>query len=33
MGEVHLARDALLERHVAVKFILTPRVDREARQL
>ncbi len=32
MGEVHLARDSLLERPVAIKFISTPRVDAAARQ-
>lgn len=32
MGEVHLARDSLLERPVAIKFISTPQVDAAARQ-
>ncbi|HUU00931.1 MAG TPA: SUMF1/EgtB/PvdO family nonheme iron enzyme [Myxococcota bacterium] len=32
MGEVHIARDTLLERNVAVKFISASIIDQEARQ-
>lgn len=32
MGEVHLAHDSLLDRHVAIKFISSSQADREARQ-